>query len=195
MNQILWNNRFICIGKNSVYNRRKSSVGLNKIGDLYDDAGLLVFNMEPLRSLLSPYDMYLLISMLDAMPLEWRNLLNGSKSSIAHLTSPFEPNSFYITHENDIIPLVKVQSKSLYNKFVSKVCTKPTARKKYEESFNTEESQLDWKKIYLTPIRATLSTNCGNFSIRYLIESYIQMTCFLSLRKSSPLYAISAKMI
>ena len=87
--------------------------------------------------------------MLDAMPLEWRNLLNGIKSSIAHLTSPFEPNSFYIIHENDIIPLEKAQSKSLYNKFVSKVCTKTyyTARKKYEESSNTEESQLDWKKI------------------------------------------------
>ena len=81
--------------------------------------------------------------MLDAMPLEWRNLLNFSKSSIAHLTSPFEPNSFYILYENDIIPLEKVQSKSIYNKFVSKVCTKPTARKKYEESFNIEESQLD----------------------------------------------------
>ena len=122
VNQILWNNRFICVGKNSVYNRRISSVGVNKIGDLYDYAGLLVFNMEPhLRSLLSPCDMYLLISMLDAMPLEWRNLLNGSKSSIARLTSPFEPNSFYIIHENDIIPLEKVQSKSLYNKFVSKV--------------------------------------------------------------------------
>ena len=167
-NQILWNNRFICIGKNSVYNRRISSVGLNKIGDLYDGAGLLVFNMEPLRSILSPSDMYLLISMLDAMPLVWRNLLNGSKSSIALLTSPFEPNSFNILYESDIIPLENVQSKSLYNKFVSKVCTKPTARKKYEESFNTEESQLEWKKIYLTPIRATLSTKLREFQYKIL---------------------------
>ena len=93
-------------------------MGLNKIGDLYDNAGLLVFNMEHLRSLLSPYDMYLLISMLDTMPLEWRNLFNFSKSSFAHLTSPFEPNSFYILYENDIIPLEKVQSKSIYTKFV-----------------------------------------------------------------------------
>ena len=69
-----------------------------------------------------------------------------SKSSIVLLTSPFEPNSFNILYESDIIPLENVQSKSLYNKFVSKVCTKPTARKKYEESFNTEESQLEWKK-------------------------------------------------
>ena len=91
-----------------------------------------------------------------------------SKSSIAHLTSPFEPNSFYILYENDIIPLEKVQSKSIYNKFVSKVCTKPTARKKYEESFNTEESQLDWKKIYLTPIRATLSTKLREFQYKIL---------------------------
>ena len=43
VNQILWNNRFICIGKNSVYRRRISSADVNKIGDLYDNAGLLVF--------------------------------------------------------------------------------------------------------------------------------------------------------
>ena len=135
-----------------------SSMGLNKVGDLYDEAGMLVFNMEPLRSLLSPSNIYLLISMLDAMPPVWRNLLNSSKSSVAHLTTPFEPNSFHISYENDTIPLEKLKSKSLYNKFVSKVCTKPTARKKYEESSNTDECQLDWKKIYLIPFRATLST-------------------------------------
>ena len=118
-------------------------MGLNKIGDLYNGAGLLVFNMEPLRSLLSLSDLYLLISMLHAMLLVWQTLLNGSKSSIAHLTSPFEPNSLNILYENDIIPLEKVQSKSLYNKFVSKVCT----YEKYEENFNTEESQLDLKKL------------------------------------------------
>ena len=167
-NQIFWNNRCICIGKNSVYKQRISSVGLNKIANLYDDAELLGFNIEPLRSLLSPCDMYLLISMLDAIPLQWRNLLNGSKSSIVHLTSLFEPSSFYIIHKNDIIPLEKVQSKSFYNKFISKVCTKPTARKKYEESFNTEVSQLDWKKIYLTPIRATLSTKLQEFQYKIL---------------------------
>ena len=90
------------------------------------------------------------------------------KSSIALLTSPFEPNSFNILYESDIIPLENVQSKSLYNKFVSKVCTKPTARKKYEESLNTEESQLEWKKIYLTPIRATLSTKLREFQYKIL---------------------------
>ena len=142
VNQFLWNNRFICIGNKSVYSRKMSSMGLNKVGDLYDEAGMLVFNMEPLRSLLSPSNIYLLISMLDAMPPVWRHLLHSSKSSIAHLTTPFEPNSFYISYENDTIPLEKLKSKSLYNKFVSKVCTKPTARKKYEESFNTDEYQL-----------------------------------------------------
>ena len=146
MNQILWNNRFICIGNKSVYSRKMSSMGLNKVGDLYDEAGILVFNMEPLRSLLSPSNIYLLISMLDAMPPVWQNLLNSSKSSIAHLTTPFEPNSFNISYENDTIPLEKLKPKSLCNKFVSEVCTKPTARKKCEESFNTDECQLDWKR-------------------------------------------------
>ena len=49
-------------------------------------AGLLVLNGEPLRSFLSPCAIiYLLISMLDAIPLVWRNLLNDSKPLIAYM--------------------------------------------------------------------------------------------------------------
>ena len=139
VNQILWNKRFICIGKNSVYNGKLSSIGLNKVGDLYDSAGLLVLNGEPLRSFLSPSDRYLLISMLDTIPLIWQNLLNNSKPLIAYLTTPLSSNSFYISFINDIISLKKNFNRK--HKFVSKACTIPTARKKYEEVFNTEVSQ------------------------------------------------------
>jgi len=66
-----------------------------------------------------------------------------------------------MSYENDTIPLEKLKSKSLYNTFVSKVCTKPTARKKHEESFSTDEYQLDWKKIYLIPFRVRESNLFG----------------------------------
>ena len=110
VNQILWNNKFNCIGRKSVYNRNICSIGLNKDSDLYHCAGLLLFNREPLRCCLSPNDNSLLISLLDAILLEWRYLLNSSKSLIAHLTTPFETNSFYVFHRNDKTFLDKLRS-------------------------------------------------------------------------------------
>ena len=83
---------------------------------------------------------------------------------------PLSSNSFYISFENDIISLEKLQSKALYNKFVSKAWTIPTARKKYElqDVFNTEFSQLDWKNIYLTPFRATLRRKLREYQYKIL---------------------------
>ena len=91
------------------------------------------------------------------------------------------------------IPLEKLKAKSLYNKFVSKVCTKPTARKKYEESFKTDEYQLDWKKIYLTPFRATLSTKLREFQYKILNRILYTNDMLFKFKKLNLLYVISAK--
>ena len=40
-NQVLWNNKFICIESRSVYNKKLLDAGLVKIGDLYDERGQL----------------------------------------------------------------------------------------------------------------------------------------------------------
>ena len=53
-NQILWNNRFICINSCSVYNQKLIDSGLVTISDLYDTNGEFKGFKEPLRSNLSP---------------------------------------------------------------------------------------------------------------------------------------------
>ena len=39
VNQVLWNNRFICVDSRSVYNAKLFDIGLIKIGNLYDENG------------------------------------------------------------------------------------------------------------------------------------------------------------
>ena len=57
-NQVIWNNRFICIESKSIYNNRLVDLGIVKIGDLYDTRGDLKSNKEPLYSILLPLNIF-----------------------------------------------------------------------------------------------------------------------------------------
>ena len=56
VNQVLWNNRFICVDSRSVYNAKLFDAGLIKIGNLCDENGEIKSDKEPWRSSLSPVD-------------------------------------------------------------------------------------------------------------------------------------------
>ena len=57
----------------------------------------------------------------------------------------------------------KLNSKYLYQSFVSKVSFKSTAMKKYDKAFNTDTFHLDWEKIYLLASKVTLQTRLREF--------------------------------
>jgi hypothetical protein len=75
-NQVIWNNRFICIESKSIYNKRLVDLGIVRIGDLYDTRGELKSNKEPLYLTLSLVEHFLLFSLFSAFPEEWRKVLN-----------------------------------------------------------------------------------------------------------------------
>ena len=79
-NQVIWNNQFICIESKSVYNSRLIDLGIVKIGDLYDTWGGFKSNKEPLYSTLSPVEHFLLFSLFNAFPEEWRKILKTNKN-------------------------------------------------------------------------------------------------------------------
>ena len=82
VNQVLWNNRFICIDSRSVYSEKLLDSGLIKIGNLYDENGEFKLDKEPWRSSLSPVDHFLIFRLLNAFPQEWRKELKLNRASI-----------------------------------------------------------------------------------------------------------------
>ena len=74
-NQILWNNKLICINSCSVYNQKIIDTGLLTIRDLINYKCPSNGIWQPLRLLLSPIDHYLLYSLFSALPKEWRRVL------------------------------------------------------------------------------------------------------------------------
>ena len=167
-NQVIWNNQFICIESKSVYNSRLINLGIVKIGDLYDTWGGFKSNKEPLYSTLSPVEHFLLFSLFNAFPEEWRKILKTNKNSISSKTHDLIQTDFKLRIEGKKVNFQNLKSKSLYDSFVSKISSIPTAQRKYNEAFSTHTFQLDWEKIYLLPFKTTLDTKLREFQYKIL---------------------------
>ena len=79
----MWNNKFICIGGKSVYFKNLAEKGILRIGDLISDNNeFIVTGNYKLRELnTSPLDIFRLISVIDVLPVEWRESLNTLAST------------------------------------------------------------------------------------------------------------------
>ena len=187
-NQVIWNNQFICIESKSVYNSRLIDLGIVKIGDLYDTWGGFKSNKEPLYSTLSPVEHFLLFSLFNAFPEEWRKILKTNKNSISSKTHDLIQTDFKLCIEGKKVNFQNLKSKSLYDSFVSKISSIPTAQKKYNEAFSTHTFQLDWEKIYLLPFKTTLDTKLREFQYKILNRIlYTNKMLFKFKKVDSPL--------
>ena len=187
-NQVIWNNQFICIESKSVYNSRLIDLGIVKIGDLYDTWGGFKSNKEPLYSTLSPVEHFLLFSLFNAFPEEWRKILKTNKNSISSKTHDLIQTDFKLRIEGKKVNFQNLKSKSLYDSFVSKTSSIPTAQKKYNKAFSTHTFQLDWEKIYLLPFKTTLDTKLREFQYKILNRIlYTNKMLFKFKKVDSPL--------
>ena len=167
-NQVIWNNQFICIESKSIYNSSLIGLGIVRIGDLYDTRGEFKSNKEPLYSTLSPVEHFLLFSLFSAFPEEWRKILKTNKTSISSETHDLILTDFKLRIEGKKVNFQNLKSKLLYDSFVSKISSTPTAQKKYNEAFSTHTFQIDWQKIYLLPFKTTLDTKLREFQYKIL---------------------------
>ena len=102
--------------------------------------------------------------MVNALPQARRNLLNTNKTSITLTTDPLVSDQYRLHFENEEFNLEKLESKALYNKFISKISTMPTTTKRHENLFNSESFQLDWKKDSLHLLKYPCIQNYANFN-------------------------------
>ena len=68
-------NKFICIAGKSVYFRNLEDKGILRMGDLISDNNELIIENKLRELNLSPLDAFRLVSLIDALPVEWRESL------------------------------------------------------------------------------------------------------------------------
>ena len=94
-NEVLWNNKLICVGNKSAFSKKIYDYGMYKVGDLYDSAGELKTGMESLLSAIFPVENFLLLRTFNSFPQAWRNVLTLNRCFISACTHPFNNGTLY----------------------------------------------------------------------------------------------------
>ena len=120
---ILWNNKFICFGGNSVYFKTLAEKGIIKIEDLISDNNeLIVKNNHRLRELnILRLDAFRLLALIDALPLELRE---GLKRISHKEIEPFKIHDEIKLNLNEqTIPIKTAASKIVYKELRNRTIT------------------------------------------------------------------------
>lgn len=126
--------------------------GIKYIRDIYDQNGHTFYSFGRLREVynLSNTDFLKYISLISSIPKEWKNKIRAENIILTQLLK------------------VKQANKFTYNILVQKV---NADEKKSEDKWNEIflETELNWKTIYLTPLRSINDTQLRNFQYKYLL--------------------------
>ena len=125
--------------------------GITKLCDVLSDEGKLQTWNTLKNKNLTASEYFLLISVFDSIPPEWKNLLKG------HLQNPIVNNNI-----SQDAPFPST-SRVLYWNLINKVESPPTSKRKYEETSPTVHL-----KIYLLPRSVTLDSKTREFQYKFL---------------------------
>ena len=150
VNEIIWNNKFFCIEKMSLYRKDLIDLGFLKIGDVISINNF--FSPNVISPLVSPEQRFFLMSIVNSIPAEWRALAraSGDESPIVPL-----PNTPTITMDNDdSVPILDVSSKQIYQSFLEKKQIPPSAKKKLVDKY--PDTIVNWENVYSLAFCTTL---------------------------------------
>ena len=117
LNQTIWNNRFIIIGKSSVYYRKWDQVSIQNLADIVNDegTGFMSFNTF-LEKFKIKCNFLQYLSLLSAIPIHWKKSLKRDE----HHRVPTDPHP----------AIDKLTCKTVYNTLVNRQQCPPTADKR-----------------------------------------------------------------
>jgi len=126
---------FTRIGGKSVYFRNFAEKGILRMGHLISDNNeFIVKSNYKLRELnISPLEIFRLISVIDALPAEWRESTNTFASTA---DEPFNLHNEIKLNFNDKNVLIEtVVSKTVYKELRNRIITPPTAQLNFNTLF------------------------------------------------------------
>ena len=112
MNEIIWNNKFICIDKKSVYRNDLGNLGIVKVGDLITDNNL--FSHEDSYVPISPEQRFFIMGVVHSLPSDWKTIVRPSVCINEIKPIPCTP---YIKLNCGSVPISDVTSKQIYDSF------------------------------------------------------------------------------
>ena len=161
MNEIIWNNKFICIDNKSVYRNDLVNLGIVKVGDLITDNNL--FLHEDPYVPISPEQRFFIMGVVHSLPSDWKTIIRSSVCTNERKPIPCTP---YIKLNCGSVPISDVTSKQIYDSFLRKKQIPPTAQQKLTDKYS--ETSINWEKVYSLPFRTTLDSKLREFQYKIL---------------------------
>ena len=173
---VIWNNKFVNIEGKSVFNGKLVRQGIVTVFDLVTKQNRFVGINNILEANLSPIDMFELMSIADALPLNWRQSIKENNNILNTAVSSDLQSQIGLYILGNKVLISKVSSKSISKELRSKVTASPTAQAKYTELF--ENDNLEWNEIYSLPFKVALDTRTREFQYR-ILNRYLVTNSFL----------------
>ena len=117
VNEIIWNNKFLCVDKKSVFRRDLFSIGLLKIGDLLSCNNTTTFIFITMNLLLNPEQSVFVMSIIDSIPAHWHTIIKDASS--LPINCPVSDVHTIIVHGNSLT-IFDVSSKQISKQFQAK---------------------------------------------------------------------------
>ena len=166
INEIIWNNKFLCYDKKSIYRRDIVNLGFMKIGDLISANNSFSYNTF---SPINPEQRFFLMSIINSIPTEWRSLIKASTDVTK--ADPI-PSIKTIKMESGYVPILDLSPKQIYQTFKQQKQITPTAKQKLTNKYVNVE--IEWEKVYSLAFQCTLDTKIREF--QYKIQNCIMFT-------------------
>ena len=171
LSESIWFNRFVSVEKKAIIFKDFFMIGINKIGDLYENDGKLI-HFDKLSQLGLLSELYFQwMQLIDTLPVKWKELSRNNPSPINQAVSKY---TLYLQETPTAITL-PLTCKALYAKLIKQTQTKPTSQPYWEQSirnaddeYHPHEITIDWKKIYLIPRRPTIESYTRSFQYKII---------------------------
>ena len=125
--QVIWITKFINVQKVSLYEEYMFLKGIVTVGDLLSDTGSFLKGLKVLNANLSPEEHFKLMSIVNAIPRQWKLII---RQSTQHITSYISDTIYLKMGNSDEVALSEVSSKKLYEAFRNKKQVPPAAQTK-----------------------------------------------------------------
>ena len=161
MNEIIWNNKLICIKNMSVYRNDLIRVGILKVGDLINENNVFLHEIADVQ--LSPEQRFFIMGIVHSLPAEWKRILQTSTSPKSTNPLPCIP---LLKLKSSSIPISDATAKKIYETFSRRKQVPPTAKQKLSAEY--PDTILNWEKVYSLPFRVTMESKIREFQYKVL---------------------------
>ena len=138
VNEIIWNNRFLCIEKMTMYRSDIVNLGIQKIGDLISANNSFLYNY--------------------ATPL--------ATAEQRFFLDPIPSIPTIMIGNGNVAPILDVSSKQIYQIFVGLKQISPSAKQKLTDKYSN--TIIEWEKVYSLPFCTTLESKIREFQYKIL---------------------------